>query len=97
MFLTKSSLVIFCNYYRLRPYYNKKPVRKKKRAFYDPDGQLRSFRFMKYFDKLFFKRFILKYTKRLEYRANLKEYARVKHRNYRAAGYHCPFLKYTKK
>ena len=89
MFLSQTLMLIFCNYYRLRPYYNNKPVRKKKRAFYDPDGQPRSFNFIKYFDRIFFKRFVLKYTKFKFQKILLKRNSIAKHynrRSYRLAG-----------
>ena len=63
LFQSNSSLLIFCNYYKLRPYFNRKPYRKKKRASYDPDGQPKNFHFVKYFDRVFFKKSILKLSK----------------------------------
>lgn len=85
MFLSHSLMLIFCNYYRLRPYYNNKPVRKKKRAFYDPDGEPRSFNFIRYFDRVFFKRFILKYTKLKMQKLLLKKNISAKRYNRKAS------------
>jgi hypothetical protein len=63
MFLLNHTLLIFCNYYRLRPYFNDKPVRKKKKLRFDPDGPLRRFTFFNFFNRIFFKNSVLKYTK----------------------------------
>jgi len=63
LILSASTMLIFCNYYRLRPYFNNKPYRKKKKSFCDPDGLPRRFHFIRYFDKLFYKKSVLRLQK----------------------------------
>ena len=53
----KSNLIlIFCNFYRLRLYFNDKPIRKKKRSRFEPDGEARSYKWTDYFFNIFFKK-----------------------------------------
>ena len=54
--INSNLILIFCNFYRLRLYFNDKPVRKKKRSRFEPDGEARSYKWTDYFFNIFFKK-----------------------------------------
>ena len=97
LFLTYSSMLIFCNYYRLRPYFNRRPRRKKKRAFYDPDGQPRTFHFIKYFDRIFFKKPLFKFVKEKHFKFFLYKNIQSFHCNSKTSKFAGRFIRYIRR
>lgn len=76
MFLSPSSMLVFCNYYQLRTYFNKRPVRKKRRLRREPDGEHRILNWKKFLQRLFLKK-TLKYTKWKKQKKNIKLYYKI--------------------
>ena len=67
----KSNLIlIFCNFYKLRSYFNDKPIRKKKRSRFEPDGQSQNYKWIDYFYNIFLKKKYINKIKNLFIRNN---------------------------